>query len=282
MLEFFGQVVVSTLSRVILPLALTLVAVVIGLRLVSIVAKAFELRINSIYAADYDRRARLMTLQRTAVTTARAIIVTIAVLVALGTLGVDLAPVLAAAGIAGLALSLGAQTLIKDFLGGITILLEDQYRVGDVITMNGVTGTVEKITLRRTNFRELNGRLHIVSNGDVRFVGNDTRDYAFALVEINLGLDADVDKAVAVLEAAMTRAAEDPTIKEEVLAPPEIAGWNQFSEWAVTVRLRAKVNPGEQWQVGRVIRRYAMEALREAGVPIASRTRLQWLAEDGQ
>lgn len=275
MLESLGQLLLSGFWRIIAPLTLTLVAVIIGLRLVTVVNRELERRINITYADEYDRRARVMTLLRTGITSARAVILTIAALVALATVGLDIGPLLAAAGVAGIALSLGAQTLIKDFLGGMTILLEDQYRVGDVITIGGVTGTVEKITLRRTNVRDLSGRLHIISNGDVRTVGNDTRDFAFALIEINLALDADVDKAVATLNEAMTRASEDPEIKEQVLEPAEIAGWNQFSEWAVTVRLRAKVEPGEQWRVQRVIRRYAMEALREAGVRIESRTRLQ-------
>lgn len=282
MLENLSVWMLNTLSRVILPIGGTLIAVLVGLRLITLVAKATEQRLRSIYANEYDRLARLMTLKRASVTTARAALITIAVLVTLGTLGVDLAPILTAAGIVGLALSLGTQTIVKDFLGGITILLEDQYRVGDVITVNGITGTVEKITLRRTNFRELDGRLHIVSNGDVRFVGNDTRDYAFAVVEINLALNADVDKAVDVLKAAMTGVTEDASVKEHVLAEPEIAGWNQVNDFAVTVRLRAKVNPGEQWQVARVLRRHAMDALRGAGVPIASRTRLQWQTDEGE
>lgn len=271
MFESFGQLVLSKLATVILPLVLTALAVVVGLRLVGIVARETERRINIAYANEYDRRSRLMTLHRTGVTTARALILTLAVLVVLGTLGIDLGPVLATAGIVGLALSLGAQTLIKDYLGGLTILLEDQYRVGDVITVGDVSGTVEKITLRRTNVRELNGRLHILSNGDIRAVGNDTRDFAFALIEINLALDSDVDKAVVVLNAAMARAAADPAIKAHVLAAPDIAGWNQVSDWAVTVRLRAKVEPGEQWGVSRVMRRYALDALRDAGIAMASR-----------
>ncbi len=279
-LNAVGQFILSKLATVILPLALTGAIVLLGLRLVQTANELLDKRIDAAYASDYDRRARLKTLLRATVTTARALILTIAAFVVLATLGIDLGPVLAAAGIVGLALSLGAQTLIKDYLGGLIILLEDQYRVGDVITIGNVSGTVERITLRSTHVRDLSGRLHILSNGDIRAVGNETRDYAFALVEINLPLDTDVDRAVAALEGAMARAVEDPEIKGEILAAPEIVGWDRFTEWAVTVRLRAKVEPGEQWRVSRVVRRHAMEALREAGVPIASRTRLQWAAED--
>ncbi|MCS6846636.1 MAG: mechanosensitive ion channel family protein [Anaerolineae bacterium] len=273
-LEFLSEQIVALLARVIVPLALTAIALVASLRLIGIVSRTAEQRIRSIYAEDYDRRTRLLTLHRTAVNTARAVVFTIAVLVVLAAIGLDLGPVLAAAGIAGLALSLGAQTLIKDFLGGIIILLEDQYRVGDVISVGGVSGTVEKITLRRTDIRDAEGRLHIVSNGDIRTLSNETRGWSRAMVELNLDFDADVEKAVAVLKDAMARAANDPDIAQDLLEQPEIFGWNSFTDWSVIVRLWAKVEPGAQWKVARVLRRYALQALKDAGIPIANRARL--------
>ena len=271
MIEFLGTLLNSNLARVIAPLLLTSAAAILGLRLVSIVNLEAERRVNAAYVDEYDRRARLMTLLRTAVTSMRALIITVALLITLSTIGIDIAPVLTAAGIVGLALSLGTQTLVKDILGGLIILLEDQYRVGDVITVGDVSGEVEQITLRRTDIRDINGRLHIVANGDVRAVGNDTRDWSRSLIEINLAFDSDVTKAVEALESAMARATADPEAGAMILEPPEIFGWNQFSDWAVTVRLRAKVKPGTQWQVSRVLRRCAMESLRAAGMTIESR-----------
>ncbi|MCL6511165.1 MAG: mechanosensitive ion channel family protein [Anaerolineae bacterium] len=271
MLASILQDLLSIVSPVIVPLLLTLLAVVVGLRLVNLVARQLELRIRTVYAKEADRGARLMTLLQTGATSARAIIIVIAALTAMATVGIDIGPVLAAAGVVGIAISLGAQTLIKDFLGGLIVLLEDQYRVGDVITVGNVSGTVEKITLRRTNIRDVEGRLHVVSNGDVRTVSNNTRDWSRALIEINLAFDTDVERAVAVLNEAMARAAADPEIARDLLEQPEIFGWNLFSEWAVTVRLWAKVQPGEQWKVARVLRRYALQALRDAGIQIASR-----------
>ena len=265
-----SEPLIAGFTQYILPLVFTLVAMIVGLWLLRMFSSGAETRISQVYAEDYDRSARLKTLLRTGNYTAKVAIIGSGVLVALSTVGIPIGPMLTAAGIVGLALSLGAQTLIKDVLGGLILLLEDQYRVGDNITVNGVNGTVEKITLRRTNLREENGDLHIVSNGDVRMVANRTRDWSRALVEINLAFDADVDKVVIALTAAMARATQDAEIKDDLVEPPEILGWNQFSAWAVTVRLRAKVEPGTQWQVARVLRRYALEALYEAGVPIAS------------
>ena len=268
--ESLSEPLIAGFTQYILPLVFTLVAMIVGLWLLRMFSSGAETRISQVYAEDYDRSARLKTLLRTGNYTAKAAIIGSGVLVALSTVGIPIGPMLTAAGIVGLALLLGAQTLIKDVLGGLILLLEDQYRVGDNITVNGVNGTVEKITLRRTNLREENGDLHIVSNGDVRMVANRTRDWSRALVEINLAFDADVDKVVIALTAAMARATQDAEIKDDLVEPPEILGWNQFNAWAVTVRLRAKVEPGTQWQVARVLRRYALEALYEAGVPIAS------------
>ncbi|MBC8163487.1 MAG: mechanosensitive ion channel family protein [Roseiflexaceae bacterium] len=266
-----SEPLVAGFVSIIVSLALTLLGLIVGLWLVRIVSSGAEAHIRQTYADDEDRSARLGTLLRTGSYTAKAALVSSTVLVGLSTVGIPIGPMLTAAGILGLAVSLGAQTLIKDVLGGMIILLEDQYRVGDNITVNGVNGDVEKITLRRTNLREENGDLHIVSNGDVRAVANKTRDWSRALVEINLAFDADVDKAVAALADAMTRAIEDVEITDALAEPPEILGWNQFSAWAVTVRLRAKVAPGSQWRVARVLRRYALEALHDAGVAVASR-----------
>ncbi len=218
---------------------------------------------------EADRRARLRTVISAAKNTLRITILALAGMGILAGFGIDFGPILAAAGIVGLAISLGAQTMIKDFLGGLIILLEDQYRVGDAISTNGVDGTVERITLRRTNIRTGDGALFIVPNGDIRTVGNNTRDWSRATVELNLAYDGDITKAVAALNAMLAEAAEDPAIKSVLLEPPELLGWNQTNDLGVRVRMQAKVQPGQQWAVARHLRRMALSALQEAGVPIA-------------
>ena len=218
---------------------------------------------------DHDRRARLQTLRKAAKSTVQVVILVIAVLIGLGTMGIDIGPALAAAGIIGLAVSLGAQTLIKDVIGGLTILLEDEYRVGDTVKIGSVSGDVEHITLRRTDVRDAEGRLFIVPNGDVRVVANETRDWARAMVELNFGYDADVKKAVAALDEALARLAADPRVQPHLLAEPEIFGWSAFSDWAVVVRVRAKVTAGKQGEVARAMRQYALEALDQAGISVA-------------
>ena len=209
MLDWLGQAITYGLLRVILPLIVIVGLTALALRLVTLAANAIDRRIIT-PVQDHDRRARLQTLRKAAKSTAQVVILVIAVLISLGTIGIDIGPALAAAGIIGLAVSLGAQTLIKDVIGGLTILLEDEYRVGDTVKIGSVSGDVEHITLRRTDVRDAEGRLFMVPNGDVRVVANETRDWARAMVELNFGYDADVKKAVAALDEALARMAADP------------------------------------------------------------------------
>jgi len=273
MLDWLGQAVSYSLLQVILPLLVIVGLTFLGLRLVTLAANEIDKRFIA-PVKDHDRRARLQTLRKAAKSTAQVVILVIAVLIALGTVGIDIGPALAAAGIFGLAVSLGAQTLIKDIIGGLTILLEDEYRVGDTVKIGSVSGDVEHITLRRTDVRDAEGRLFIVPNGDVRVVANETRDWARAMVELNFAYDADVKKAVDALDKALVKMAADSRVKPHLLDAPEIFGWNAFNNWAVVVRMRAKVKAGRQNDVARVMREYALDALREAGVPVQSENRL--------
>ena len=260
-----SQLIYSGLTRGILTLLLIIVITIVVLRLVNMAADAIERRFIAT-STDIDRRSRLHTLHKAVKSTVVIIILFISVLMGLSAVGVDIGPALTAAGILGLTVSLGAQTLIKDVIGGLTILLEDEYRVGDQVRIGTSIGEVEKITLRRTDLRDSEGRLLMVPNGDVRVVANETRDWARALVELKFGLDTDVSHAVAVLDGALSRLADDPLVQPYLLDKPEIFGWNAISDASVVVRLSAKVVAGKQPDVARPMRQYAFEALQEAGL----------------
>ncbi len=273
MLESISRIITSGVFNIALSLILIVVFAVIALRLVTLATTEVDKRIIA-RVDEPERRARLHTLRRTASTTVRSIIFIIAVLSAVATMGINIGPALAAAGILGLAVSLGAQTFIKDMIGGLTILLEDEFRVGDSVKIGSVSGDVERITLRRTDLRDTEGRLYIVPNGDVRIVANESRDWARALVELNFRYNADVRKAMAVLDEALVLLEADPRVKPYLLDRPELFGWNALSDWAVQVRLRAKVMAGRQSEVSRIMRQIAIEALQAAGVPVESRQNL--------
>jgi small-conductance mechanosensitive channel len=159
-------------------------------------------------------------------------------------------------------------------IGGLTILLEDEYHVGDQVRIGSVIGEVEHITLRRTDVRDSEGRLFMVPNGEVRTVANESRNWALALVELNFSFDSDIEKVVGVLNGAQEKLAIDPQVKQYLLAAPEIFGWNAISEWSVVVRLSARVIVGKQAVVARPMRQYALKALHEAGIPVESYNRM--------
>lgn len=219
--------------------------------------------------ANLERLARLQTLIAVGRGVAWIVVLAVVALMVLHTLGIDIAPLLAGLGVAGLALSLGAQTLIKDFIGGVLILVENQFAVGDVIKVGEVAGGVERITLRATYLRDIEGKLHVVANGDIRLVSNLTAEWARAIVDLNVGYGADMGKVMRALEGAAARAQEDEAIKADLIEPPQALGWIGFKDWAVQVRLMAKTMPGKQWGVMMALRQYAVEALQTAGVEVA-------------
>jgi small conductance mechanosensitive channel len=272
MKDLLTQLVQNSLLRGILILIVIGILTIVVLRLVRITSDTIDKRI-AVSTEDLDRRARLQTVLKAFRSTIQGIILIIAVLIGLGTIGVDIGPALAAAGILGLAVSLGAQTLIKDVIGGLTILLEDEYHVGDQVKIGSVSGEVEHITLRRTDVRDSEGRLFMVPNGEVRTVANESRNWALALVELNFSFDTDIEKAVAVLKGALEKLAADEQVKPYLIAAPEIFGWNAISEWSVVVRLSAKVTVGKQGIVARPMRQYAFIALQGAGIPVESYNR---------
>ena len=219
--------------------------------------------------ADPERVARLKTFLFAGRSLASVLVAMIAGLTALRVLDIDIGPVLAGAGLVGLALSLGAQTLIRDYIGGLLILLENQFRVGDVIQVGDKTGSVERITVRATYLRDIEGRLHLIPHGEMRILSNVTKDWARAVVDLNVAFDADFGKVIRALEAAARRAQEDETIKADLLEPPQALGWIGFKDWAVQVRIMARTRPGKQWGVMMVLRQYAVEALHAEGVKVA-------------
>ena len=194
----------------------------------------------------------------------------VAGLMVLHALAIDILPLLASLGVASLALSLGAQTLIKDMIGGLLILIEDQFAVGDVIRVGEVSGEVERITLRVTYLRDLEGRQHIVPNGDVRTVSNLTAEWARAVVDLDVGYEADMAAVMRALRAAAEQVAGDAALKADLLEAPQALGWVAFKDWAVQVRLQAKTAPGKQWGVMTALRQQALEALRAEGVVVGA------------
>jgi small-conductance mechanosensitive channel len=214
------------------------------------------------------RRQQMVTLVQILRWGAGVLIVGCALLMLLSTFGVDITPLLASVGVAGLALSLGAQTLIKDLVGGFLILAENQYAVGDFIQVGNVSGQVERLTLRATYVRDINGYLHVVPNGEVRIVANQTKEWSRALVDVGVAYEEDLDRALRVLTEAAETFAQDPLLSPQLLEPPQVLGPLSLGDWAITVRVMVKTPPGKQWGVARELRKRILAACEREGITL--------------
>lgn len=205
-----------------------------------------------VVTAQEQRTRTLLSLLRSV---GLVIIAVMTVFMVLGALGVQLAPLLAGAGVVGLAVSFGAQSLVKDVISGLFLLFENQFGVGDVIRIEGVSGTVEKMTLRVVSLRDVHGAVHIVPNGQITKVSNLTRSWSRAVLDVSVAHSEDPDRAMAVLRAVGEELYEDPEWKPLLVEPVEVPGIENLTDAAVTIRVMAKTLPLKQWDVARELRR---------------------------
>lgn len=196
----------------------------------------------------------------------RVVVLSIAGLIVLDELGINLAPLIAGAGIAGVAVGFGAQSLVKDVISGLFILLEDQYGVGDVVTLGEASGTVEDVTLRVTRLRGVEGTVWFVPNGEIRRVGNSSMEWSRALIDVLVAYGSDIDEVRRVLGEVASTFADHPSWAPMVLEPPDVWGVQAMEEKGIRVRLVVKTAPRSQWIVARELRTRLVAGLSEAGV----------------
>ena len=191
----------------------------------------------------------------------------VAVAMILSEFGVALGPILASAGIVGLAIGFGAQNLVRDFLSGMFMLLEDQYGVGDIVDLGSANGTVEAVGLRITTVRDGNGTVWYVRNGEILRVGNKSQGYAVAVADLLLAHNADIGRAAEIAAQAAAEAVADPDVAEYVIEPPEVVGIEKVGPEGVTFRVTARTAPGQQFGVQRALITALTEAFDRAGLP---------------
>lgn len=190
----------------------------------------------------------------------------IALVMALSEMNFRIEPLLAGFGVAGIAVGFGAQTLIKDWLGGLFILLEDQLRIGDGVVINGISGSVEEINLRTTILRGENGAVHVIANGSIMTLSNLTREYSYYIFETTLAHNADADKALAIIEGIGEDLSANETFGPLILSPMEVLGIDKLADRGVTVKARIKTLPSKQAIVGRELNRRVKLALESAKI----------------
>jgi moderate conductance mechanosensitive channel len=219
-------------------------------------------------AAAAERGAqRARTLGSVLGSLSSAVVGIVAAIMVLGEFGVDLAPILASAGIVGVAVGFGAQNLVKDFLSGVFMLLEDQYGVGDIVDVGQAVGTVETVGLRITTLRDVNGTLWYVRNGEVVRVGNKSQGFAVAVVDVPLAHGRDLSEASKVATRAAQERVEQPDIAEDVLEDVQMLGVESVAADNTTLRLTVRVQPGKQFAVQRALNLTVAEALGQAPTP---------------
>jgi small conductance mechanosensitive channel len=260
----------SDLGRAVLGRIVTIALVLaVALALWELVTTLIE-RILS--QADSDgpgsRGARLRTLVPLIRNVVRVVLGVIVTLTVLSELGVSIAPLLAGAGIAGIAIGFGAQSLVKDVLTGVFILLEDSIAVGDVVNVAGHGGIVEGMTMRTVRLRDLSGNVHFVPFGEVASVLNMTKDFSYALIEAGVAYKEDVDQVIEVLKEVGAGMEDDPDFGPMILAPLEVLGLDSFGDSSVNIRFRIRTKPIKQWSVRREYHRRMKRAFDERGIDI--------------
>lgn len=255
-----------------IPILIVLVAAIVLSTLARIAVRRMQRRIEAEGPITEEQRnlQRAATLTQALSYTVQVTIWTIALLLVLGNVGVDLGPLLAGAGIAGVALGFGAQSVVRDFLSGFFILLENQYGVGDLVEVNAaggsVTGKVETLSLRTTSIRAFDGTLHIVPNGNVQIVGNRSRGWARAIIDVGVAYGEDVERVKEILEELFEELGDDEELKKGFLERPKVLGIERLGEYDVVLRVVAETAPAARIKLERELRTRIKQRFDERGI----------------
>lgn len=219
-------------------------------------------------SASTDAAKRVETMTQVFRYAAAVSVLVIASMLVLDQLGISIAPLIATAGVAGIAIGFGVQSLVKDYFTGVVLLIEDQIRNGDVIEAAGKAGLVEQMTLRYVRVRDYNGHVHFIPNGLISTVTNLSREYAYAVIDAGIAYGADIDRAFGIIREVASGMRSDPDFASRIRDDLEIAGVERWEDSAVVLRARIKVAPLEQWNVKREFLRRLKYAFDSAGIEI--------------
>lgn len=218
------------------------------------------------FTHSVERQKRAQTLSHIARAVATTVLFILTAILLLEEVGINIAPLLAAAGIGGLAVGFGAQNLLRDVITGFFLLLEDQIRVGDVVKVGDKSGLVENLSLRVLTLRDFDGSVHMIPNGTIATVTNLTKDFSYAVLHIGVSYRVAVDEAIAVLTQVGADLRRDPQFAPDLLDDLQVVGIDDFADLQVKLTLRVKTGPGKQWQVSRELRRRIKKAFDEHNI----------------
>ncbi|MFC1512012.1 mechanosensitive ion channel family protein [Candidatus Latescibacterota bacterium] len=249
-----------------LRILLIIVLSIIFLRFVRMITRRLFSAVKKDRDIEFQKRADTL---RSVIRYALSILVlTIAAITILGVLEIDIGPILAAAGVVGLAIGFGAQTLVQDVISGFFIFMEDQIRVGDVVEITGKSGLVEKVSLRMVVLRDLAGNVHYIRNGNIDTITNMTKEYSRYVFDIGVSYREDVDEVIEIIKQVDEGLRNDPDYTNDILEPIEILGLDKFADSAIIIKARTKTMPIQQWRVAREFNRRLKKAFDERGIEI--------------
>lgn len=248
-----------------------IVLIIIGILFVLSLMKKGIKKLQIVLAGTFPDEAqikRTSTLTHVLSDSVRIIVVLVGIMMVLSELGIDLGPLLMAAGIGGVAIGFGAQSLVKDIISGFFILLENQIRVGDVVTASGTTALVEEVRLRTIRMRDLSGNVHIIPNGMIDKVTNWTKEFSYYVFNLGIAYRENADEVMALIKDLGAELKADPEFGPKILEPLEMLGVDAFADSAVILKFRIKTIPINQWTVGREMNRRIKNAFDARGIEI--------------
>ena len=250
-----------------LRIAVIAIAAYVVIRAGSVATRRFEREMSTGTGLDVvERTKRAQTFARLLQRTLSIVVAAMAGLMILRELDIDITPVLTGAGIAGLAIGFGAQTLVRDVLSGFFMIFEDQVRVGDVVKVNGQGGLVEEVNLRTIVLRDEQGAVHIFPNGEVKTLSNMSKDFSYYVITVGVEFDDDVERATDAMQEAAAGLMREAEYKPYILAPLEIFGVDAFEAGQLVIKARIKTVPLKQWLVGRELRKRIARVFNQRGI----------------
>ncbi|MGE0449358.1 MAG: mechanosensitive ion channel family protein [Vicinamibacterales bacterium] len=268
-LAIYPPLSLSALGRVIFILLAAYVGTIVLRRAVGTLrASALAVMMRHAGGAPLELEKRANTIIGIALKTLVTLMWSVAVVIALAQIGFDITPILAGAGVVGLAVGFGAQNLVRDVISGFFMLIENQIRVNDVAVINGTGGLVEEVNLRTTVLRSLDGTVHIFPNGTITTLSNMTLGYSYYVFDIPVAYHEDTDRVTAVVQQLAAGLREEAAFADAILEPLEVMGVDQFADSAVIVKARIKTQPLAQWLVGREMNRRIKKRFDELGIEI--------------
>lgn len=269
--ELIKEIIINNAGKINLFLIMkTFIEIIVFIILLRLTNKALHLFFDKLISRinDYEAKKQYLTLRQLGIYLIDAIIILFFATNILENFGVNMKPILATAGVLGVAVGFGGKKFVEDLFTGLSIILTGQLRVGDYVTVNHSTGTVEKVTLTMIVIRAFNGDVHYLRNGQIDTIVNQTKDFSYPLFNIGVAYKTDIAHVIRVLKELGTELRENPEFSRFILSDIEVFGLNEFQDSSIVIQFRIKTTPQEQWMVKRKLNQMVKERFEQEGIEI--------------